>query len=137
MVFLLYLSSICFVFLMIRRPPRSTRTDTLFPYTTLFRSKFSRSRRRFQPLELRGYPDEAHATERVINARIGVAVSERAEQPLRDRGRILVEQIVDARAHREILQHIDRACKVEIAVSVDLAVDDIGNRKSNRLNSSH
>src|SRR3546814_9274225 len=26
-------------FLMIRRPPRSTRTDTLFPYTTLFRSR--------------------------------------------------------------------------------------------------
>src|SRR3546814_10836635 len=30
----------CFLFfLMIRRPPRSTRTDTLFPYTTLFRSR--------------------------------------------------------------------------------------------------
>src|SRR3546814_12617212 len=28
-----------FFFLMIRRPPRSTRTDTLFPYTTLFRSE--------------------------------------------------------------------------------------------------
>src|SRR3546814_20649889 len=28
----------CFFFLMIRRPPRSTRTDTLFPYTTLFRA---------------------------------------------------------------------------------------------------
>src|SRR3546814_18339773 len=28
----------CFFFLMLRRPPRSTRTDTLFPYTTLFRS---------------------------------------------------------------------------------------------------
>src|SRR3546814_19149143 len=27
------------VFLMIRRPPRSTRTNTLFPYTTIFRSK--------------------------------------------------------------------------------------------------
>src|SRR3546814_15375684 len=27
-----------FFVLMIRRPPRSTRTDTLFPYTTLFRS---------------------------------------------------------------------------------------------------
>src|SRR3546814_4835043 len=27
-----------FFFLMIRRPPISTRTDTLFPYTTLFRS---------------------------------------------------------------------------------------------------
>src|SRR3546814_6175927 len=30
--------SFFFFFLMIRRPPRSTRTDTLFPYTTLFRS---------------------------------------------------------------------------------------------------
>src|SRR3546814_2488405 len=33
--------SLCYrsCFLMIRRPPRSTRTDTLFPYTTLFRSQ--------------------------------------------------------------------------------------------------
>src|SRR3546814_6266752 len=30
---------------MIRRPPRSTRTDTLFPYTTLFRSKHDRAAR--------------------------------------------------------------------------------------------
>src|SRR3546814_2598707 len=37
-IFLLYLCVCCFFFLMIRRPPRSTRTDTLFPYTTLFRS---------------------------------------------------------------------------------------------------
>src|SRR3546814_1385908 len=40
---------------MIRRPPRSTRTDTLFPYTTLFRSRKTLSRgvlslnRRFFP----------------------------------------------------------------------------------------
>src|SRR3546814_11113668 len=33
-----YVVIICAFFLMIRRPPRSTRTDTLFPYTTLFRS---------------------------------------------------------------------------------------------------
>src|SRR3546814_10318126 len=32
-------TSTFFFFLMIRRPPRSTRTDTLFPYTTLFRSE--------------------------------------------------------------------------------------------------
>src|SRR3546814_10270491 len=32
------LYSLVFFFLRIRRPPRSTRTDTLFPYTTLFRS---------------------------------------------------------------------------------------------------
>src|SRR3546814_20149829 len=37
MLCLHYLLS-CIFFLMIRRPPRSTRTDTLFPYTTLFRS---------------------------------------------------------------------------------------------------
>src|SRR3546814_8138948 len=35
---------------MIRRPPRSTRTDTLFPYTTLFRSaQVPRLRRRHPP----------------------------------------------------------------------------------------
>src|SRR3546814_12352079 len=38
-LFFVFTSSI-FFFLMIRRPPRSTRTDTLFPYTTLFRSAF-------------------------------------------------------------------------------------------------
>src|SRR3546814_5290858 len=35
---ILYHDSHFFFLLMIRRPPRSTRTDTLFPYTTLFRS---------------------------------------------------------------------------------------------------
>src|SRR3546814_8327088 len=42
----MYLYCICVIFdlfviffLIIRRPPRSTRTDTLFPYTTLFRSR--------------------------------------------------------------------------------------------------
>src|SRR3546814_20539702 len=38
--------SFYFFFLMIRRPPRSTRTDTLFPYTTLFRSVEQRCRQR-------------------------------------------------------------------------------------------
>src|SRR3546814_20031750 len=35
---MLFCFCVLFFFLMIRRPPRSTRTDTLFPYTTLFRS---------------------------------------------------------------------------------------------------
>src|SRR3546814_13787005 len=43
----LYINLYCvFFFLMIRRPPRSTRTDTLFPYTTLFRSKRQSVQRR-------------------------------------------------------------------------------------------
>src|SRR3546814_12580573 len=37
-MFVHWFISYLFFFLMIRRPPRSTRTDTLFPYTTLFRS---------------------------------------------------------------------------------------------------
>src|SRR3546814_17668380 len=36
-------------FLMIRRPPRPTRTDTLFPYTTLFRSQQTRHVPRIEP----------------------------------------------------------------------------------------
>src|SRR3546814_9397168 len=66
---------------MIRRPPRSTRTDTLFPYTTLFRSPRAQGRRAHPRADRRegggrgGEPDEiavpgqheprtAHAAER-------------------------------------------------------------------------
>src|SRR3546814_6823248 len=38
-----------FFFLMIRRPPGSTRTDTLFPYTTLFRSLSAQQQQRAMP----------------------------------------------------------------------------------------
>src|SRR3546814_5018562 len=50
---------------MVRRPPRSTRTDTLLPYTTLFRSqqpkriKNDKQRRAFMGHDRRSYP-EAH-----------------------------------------------------------------------------
>src|SRR3546814_2596590 len=58
-----YFEVMCFMFfffLMIRRPPRSTRTDTLFPYTTLFRSRSgvvpldSVGVRRYSPLTILG-----------------------------------------------------------------------------------
>src|SRR3546814_4660733 len=58
---------------MIRRPPRSTRTDTLFPYTTLFRS----ARRRYRlangpvPGRFAGVPGGAgQAPERLCPARL-------------------------------------------------------------------
>src|SRR3546814_15053758 len=47
LMYVLYSVFVCF--LMLRRPPRSTLTDTLFPYTTLFRSA-DRSDRAGRPL---------------------------------------------------------------------------------------
>src|SRR3546814_1239593 len=51
---------------MIRRPPRSTRTDTLFPYTTLFRSVRDEDARGGEPHE---YDRETRADERRDEAR--------------------------------------------------------------------
>src|SRR3546814_13885893 len=53
-------------FLSIRRPPRSTRTDTLFPYTTLFRSFFRLGKTPSMPLRrLNNWPfamNETHTS---------------------------------------------------------------------------
>src|SRR3546814_3488200 len=60
---------------MIRRPPRSTRTDTLFPYTTLFRS---RRRRATTRATCRSAPPTAspHRRCRSIGTRIPRAIAE-------------------------------------------------------------
>src|SRR3546814_16340254 len=68
-----------FFFLMIRRPPRSTRTDTLFPYTTLFRSTLRFSRRAAFASRKRGYGrncprSEEHTSELQSLMRISYAV---------------------------------------------------------------
>src|SRR3546814_16072485 len=72
-----------FFFLMIRRPPRSTRTDTLFPYTTLFRSgqvhlarrphHAGGARRRLERSRHRGRSEE-HTSELQSLMRISYAV---------------------------------------------------------------
>src|SRR3546814_2800314 len=67
-------------FLMIRRPPRSTRTDTLFPYTTLFRSHDSalgaNISRSAQALDaaLEQFRSEEHTSELQSLMRISYAV---------------------------------------------------------------
>src|SRR3546814_20780919 len=55
-----------FVCLMIRRPPRSTRTDTLFPYTTLFRSCGG-------PRRFRGRTERAAGAARATQCRAAAA----------------------------------------------------------------
>src|SRR3546814_12637810 len=96
-------------FLMIRRPPRSTRTDTLFPYTTLFRS-------------LRAYRDLDHAL-----------------HPLNvvQRGRLTV--VCPRTLARDPAATALGAFKSKfpnVAVTM-LSNDTDGDRKSTRLNSSH
>src|SRR3546814_9694637 len=51
---------------MLRRPPRSTRTDTLFPYTTLFRSAFVKQ----HVLPLEALPDLGDPIARILRRRV-------------------------------------------------------------------
>src|SRR3546814_9037293 len=57
-----------FFFLMIRLPPRSTRPDTLFPYTTLFRSCFVSPLRHFSALPIAAVIPDRHALGRTGSA---------------------------------------------------------------------
>src|SRR3546814_3930271 len=57
------MSDLFVFFLMLRRPPRSTRTDTLFPYTTLFRSR--RDRGCARPVAYRSSRCDRHTEHRV------------------------------------------------------------------------
>src|SRR3546814_15329075 len=96
-----------FFFLMIRRPPRSTRTDTLFPYTTLFRA----------------------GEDAGLDPRVAAGVEHRAP-PLRDGRCLLVLHVGDAEAATE-----RQLRQAELAdPGGDHLHRD---RKSTRLNSSH
>src|SRR3546814_1658833 len=70
---------------MLRRPPRSTRTDTLFPYTTLFRSFLLREpvgHRADARREIARFPDtEAEARERELGNAIRQPVRHVADRP--------------------------------------------------------
>src|SRR3546814_15323733 len=80
-------------FLMIRLPPRSTRTDTLFPYTTLFRSRPSTRHQQPAPLLHLGVePVDKGADARL---RRDVAV-EREPEAAADR-------LVEANAHQRVI----------------------------------
>src|SRR3546814_6605048 len=107
---------------MLRRPPRSTRTDTLFPYTTLFRSFLLREpvgHRADARREIARFPDtEAEARERELGNAIRQPVRHVADRPDDDRNRIAQP----------------RADQIDDAAETDIAD---GDRKSTRLNSSH
>src|SRR3546814_16887392 len=87
-----------FLFLMIRRPPRSTRTDTLFPYTTLFRSPGRQARRRRPAARLQGHRADRPAPP--VDARRDADLAAAASRHLFDRGSGAADQI--GRAHVEL-----------------------------------
>src|SRR3546814_16632549 len=76
-----------FFFLMIRRPPRSTRTDTLFPYTTLFRSRVGIE---LVELEATGSIDDAEPVQRhrsnnrALATADGTIAAPRIDDPVRE-----------------------------------------------------
>src|SRR3546814_6782852 len=140
---------------MIRRPPRSTRTDTLFPYTTLFRS----SRRRGCRLPRRGNiglvaigRNEGERLRLCLGsvpgdmpiAYIDSASTDGSAELARSMGAVVVEldlalpftaararnagleAILGAWPDLEYVQFVDGDCELEP-----------GDRKSTRLNSSH
>src|SRR3546814_1563212 len=130
-----------FFFLMIRRPPRSTRTDTLFPYTTLFRSH-----ERSDDLTILRTMSLTGALEREIERLIlsgELAPGERINEihlatrfgtsrgPIREAIRSLeAKGLVEAVRNRGVFI---RRLTAEEAIEIY----DVRDRKSTRLNSSH
>src|SRR3546814_16461614 len=103
-----------------RLPPRSTRTDTLFPYTTLFRSPVAEQRQQHLRIE-----EAAAVEQRKDEIRIGrveqcgIAVGDRQGDP----------QPLQYLPHLAVIESVIAILRVERARPAD--------RKSTRLNSSH
>src|SRR3546814_9399961 len=108
-----------FFFLMIRRPPRSTRTDTLFPYTTLFRSRSwswslrrsdrCKACRRSARRRCRGTGSGCHARARPVRrSRAGSLDDSRAQQIVHVDDAAKMTGIVRSEEHTSELQSLMR-----------------------------
>src|SRR3546814_5185790 len=119
---------------MIRRPPRSTRTDTLFPYTTLFRSRLLPEGRKFGAAVVLTF----QALGQMQN-RYGPQI---AESMLGCCNTKLFLQTIDAETRQWASDAIGSQ-EVEIQTMTDALADGDNDprttldRKSTRLNSSH
>src|SRR3546814_15597685 len=115
---------------MIRRPPRSTRTDTLFPYTTLFRSDFACE---IGPLRMtiiaRLRPFAMLAAAAVMTAALIWTPTAAAQSINVDLGQ-------DSLSGRAI-QLILLLTVLSLAPGILMTVTSFTDRKSTRLNSSH
>src|SRR3546814_8298831 len=104
---------------MIRRPPRSTRTDTLFPYTTLFRSTTAE----YIALDYPTTAIDLYRTKPHVFA-------DARKMPF-------AHASIDAIACYEVLEHVREPDAVLAEDARVLVPGGIADRKSTRLNSSH
>src|SRR3546814_6528178 len=131
-------------FLMIRRPPRSTRTDTLFPYTTLFRSPvIERGRGVLRALSRRrlfGVRQGAHLCRGGDRDSDGAALL-RAYRGRQSAPRISGADPAGGGRHGDDGvggRSAEPLCRARIAESRALRARELpADRKSTRLNSSH
>src|SRR3546814_19014077 len=105
----------CFFFVMIRPPPRSTRTDTLFPSTTLFRSI-------------------GKVREDVLG---NVFRHDITAQGVRFETAPALDGPPTARCLVLVTPDAQRSMNTYLGACVNLTPDDVRDRKSTRLNSSH
>src|SRR3546814_2462662 len=140
---------------MVRRPPRSTRTDTLFPYTTLFRSRRSTStagawaiatgRRARRRGCRRGWDAGRSARERHSLGVLGQAQA--GELPARRRWKevaVAGANVAGGRCAAAAAQHVLPAHELAVVLAkragqrAEARVRGLGRQaKSTRLNSSH
>src|SRR3546814_4987189 len=116
---------------MIRRPPRSTRTDTLFPTRRSSDLRVAFDAAEIERRALVGFDDlavrpDGGAAEKL---RHGLSLSDRALEPELDLAREDAELVDDVRRH----QRVDPVRIVGVALNEQVRLD----RKSTRLNSSH
>src|SRR3546814_10029303 len=117
-----------FFVLMIRRLPRSTRTDTLFPYTTLFRSAQGKSMRSL-------------ASPRGRRAKVDQILFAAARHPERMLLLTIHSDIIDAPGNTPLirLRRVSDATACDILVKADFMNpgQSVKDRQSTRLNSCH
>src|SRR3546814_10969824 len=113
---------ICFVFffLMIRRPPRSTRTDTLFPYTTLFRSGLDQ-------VDLVGNPRDADRQRAPLPSHHAQFLAQRTRHHVRPRKGKARRQIAPARGRSE-----EHTSELQSLMRISYAVFCLKKKKTNK-----
>src|SRR3546814_6117365 len=130
-----------FFFLMSRRPPRSTRTDTLFPYPTLFRSELEVDHPdavALVPLCQRQHPLaqlDVAVGRRLVAVRAGAHAQHRQRPPLaQPPGHHVAHLLASSRCAHHFFQRMSLMTSFSSTCSARSFFKD---RKSTRLNSSH